>query len=48
MSLAGVLLSRIIKVHVPHNEVLRVLVPVILVQVLGRYMIVGHLDGGFK
>ena len=33
-----------LKVHVPNNWVLRVLVIVIIVQVLGNYMIIGYLD----
>ena len=31
-------------VHVPNNWVLRVLVIVIIVQVLGKYMIIRYLD----
>ena len=33
-----------LRVHVPNNWVLRVLVIVIVVQVLGKYMIIGYLD----
>ena len=32
------------RVHVPSNWVLRVLVIVVLVQVLGKYMIVRYVD----
>ena len=37
-----VLLS--LRVHVPNNWILRVLVMVIIVQVLGKYMIIRYLD----
>ena len=32
------------RVHVPNNQVLGIWVPVILVQVLGKYIIIGYLD----
>ena len=33
-----------LRVHVPNNWILRVLVIVIIVQVLGKYMIIRYLD----
>ena len=33
-----------LRVHVPHNWVLRIWVIVIIVQVWGKYMIIGYLD----
>ena len=33
-----------LRVHVPNSWVLRVLAIVIIVQVLGKYMIIGYLD----
>ena len=33
-----------LRVHVPNNLVLTVLVIVIIEQVLGKYMIIGYLD----
>ena len=37
-------MSITLRVHVPNNWVLRVLVIVIVVQVLGKYMIIRYLD----
>ena len=33
-----------LRVHVPNNWVLGILVIVILVQMLGKYMLIGYLD----